>query len=168
MARLLVTGGAGFIGSNFVHHVLAHTDHHVTILDKLTYAGNRASLSGLPELRWDFVLGDVADAEQLPYDDATFDLVVGHAVLHHIPDVELAMREVLRVLKPGGRLAVTVPRWLPEKICWALSDEYHAPKSVGGHVRIYSSTELKAKLRSAGLDVTADTTPTRCTRRTGG
>ena len=49
------------------------------------------------------VEGRVADAEQLPYDDATFDLVVGHAVLHHIPDVELAMREVLRVLKPGGR-----------------------------------------------------------------
>ncbi|MFL6241003.1 MAG: class I SAM-dependent methyltransferase [Actinomycetes bacterium] len=49
------------------------------------------------------VQGRVADAESLPYDDETFDLVVGHAVLHHIPDVELALREVLRVLKPGGR-----------------------------------------------------------------
>jgi ubiquinone/menaquinone biosynthesis C-methylase UbiE len=49
------------------------------------------------------VEGQVADAEQLPYDDAGFDLVVGHAVLHHIPDVELALAEVLRVLKPGGR-----------------------------------------------------------------
>lgn len=47
--------------------------------------------------------GRVADAESIPYDDASFDLVVGHAVLHHIPDVELAFREVLRVLKPGGR-----------------------------------------------------------------
>ncbi len=49
------------------------------------------------------VEGRVADAEQIPYDDASFDLVVGHAVLHHIPDVELALREVLRVLRPGGR-----------------------------------------------------------------
>ncbi|ATE56975.1 MULTISPECIES: class I SAM-dependent methyltransferase [Actinosynnema] len=47
--------------------------------------------------------GRVADAERIPYDDNTFDLVVGHAVLHHIPDVPAAMREVLRVLKPGGR-----------------------------------------------------------------
>jgi ubiquinone/menaquinone biosynthesis C-methylase UbiE len=49
------------------------------------------------------IAGRVADAEQLPYPDETFDLVIGHAVLHHIPDVGLAFREVLRVLKPGGR-----------------------------------------------------------------
>src|ERR1700712_55144 len=47
--------------------------------------------------------GRVADAERIPYDDNSFDLVVGHAVLHHIPDVELSLKEVLRVLKPGGR-----------------------------------------------------------------
>jgi SAM-dependent methyltransferase len=47
--------------------------------------------------------GRVADAERIPYDDGTFDLVVGHAVLHHIPDVAAAFQEVLRVLKPGGR-----------------------------------------------------------------
>ncbi len=47
--------------------------------------------------------GRVADAERIPYDDDSFDLVVGHAVLHHIPDVELTLREVLRVLRPGGR-----------------------------------------------------------------
>jgi ubiquinone/menaquinone biosynthesis C-methylase UbiE len=50
--------------------------------------------------------GQVADAESLPYDDATFDLVVGHAVLHHVPDVELALREVVRVLRPGGRFVI--------------------------------------------------------------
>jgi len=49
------------------------------------------------------VEGRVADAESIPYDDDTFDLVVGHAVLHHIPDVQLAIAEALRVLRPGGR-----------------------------------------------------------------
>ena len=62
MSRLLVTGGAGFIGSNFVHHVVEHTDHHVTVLDALTYAGNRDSLAGLAEDRVTFVEGDIADA----------------------------------------------------------------------------------------------------------
>ena len=67
------------------------------------------------------VAGRVADAESIPYDDATFDLVVGHAVLHHIPDVELALREVLRVLKPGGRFVfagepTTVGDWYARKL----------------------------------------------------
>jgi SAM-dependent methyltransferase len=67
------------------------------------------------------VEGRVADAESIPYDDATFDLVVGHAVLHHIPDVELALREVLRVLKPGGRFVfagepTTVGDWYARKL----------------------------------------------------
>lgn len=49
------------------------------------------------------VSGRVADAETIPYEDESVDLVVGHAVLHHIPDVTQALREVLRVLRPGGR-----------------------------------------------------------------
>ena len=60
--RILVTGGAGFIGSNFVHHLVENTDHTVTVLDKLTYAGNLASLAGLPDDRFEFVQGDIADA----------------------------------------------------------------------------------------------------------
>ncbi len=60
--KLLVTGGAGFIGSNFVHHVLDTTDHSVVVLDKLTYAGNRASLAGLPADRFELVVGDITDA----------------------------------------------------------------------------------------------------------
>ena len=94
------------------------------------------------------------DATKLPFEDNTFDCVVTSEVLEHIQDDVSVISELHRVLKPGGSLGVTVPSWLPEKINWMLSDEYHAPKSVGGHVRIYSATELKAKLRSAGLEVT--------------
>ena len=74
-------------------------------------------------------------------------------MLEHIQDDVAAIAEMVRVLKPGGRFAATVPAYLPEIVNWKLSDEYHAPKSPGGHVRIYSKTELRAKLRSAGLDV---------------
>jgi dTDP-glucose 4,6-dehydratase len=81
--RLLVTGGAGFIGSNFVHHVLAHTDDHVTVLDKLTYAGNRASLDGLPEDRFRFVQGDIADASLVDELFADVDAVVHYAAESH-------------------------------------------------------------------------------------
>jgi dTDP-glucose 4,6-dehydratase len=83
MARLLVTGGAGFIGSNFVHHVVEHTDHHVTVLDKLTYAGNRASLAGLPDDRVTFVEGDIADAPLVDRLFADADAVVHYAAESH-------------------------------------------------------------------------------------
>ncbi|GGH41227.1 dTDP-glucose 4,6-dehydratase [Microbacterium album] len=83
MGRMLVTGGAGFIGSNFVHHVVAHTDHHVTVLDKLTYAGNRASLAGLPEHRVRFVQGDIADAGLVDALLGEVDTVVHYAAESH-------------------------------------------------------------------------------------
>ena len=63
MGVLLVTGGAGFIGSNFVHRVLATTDDSVVVLDKLTYAGNLASLAGCAADRFEFVQGDICDRE---------------------------------------------------------------------------------------------------------
>ena len=94
------------------------------------------------------------DATKLPFADNTFDRVITSEVLEHIQDDVSAIAELARVVRPGGTLACTVPSWWPEKINWMLSDEYHAPKSVGGHVRIYSQTELEAKLRSAGLIVT--------------
>ena len=77
MSSLLVTGGAGFIGCNFVRHVLDHTDHTVTVLDALTYAGNPASLDGLPPERFRLVEGSVCDA---PLVD---ELVAGHDITVH-------------------------------------------------------------------------------------
>jgi SAM-dependent methyltransferase len=93
------------------------------------------------------------DATRLPFADGSFDTVITSEVLEHVQDDVSAISEMVRVLRPGGTFAATVPAWLPEKINWMLSDEYHAPKSVGGHVRIYSATELSAKLRAAGLEV---------------
>lgn len=83
MARLLVTGGAGFIGSNFVHHVLDHTDDTVVVLDKLTYAGNMGSLEGLPADRYSFVKGDVCDRELVDKLVADADAVVHFAAESH-------------------------------------------------------------------------------------
>ncbi|AQT79856.1 SAM-dependent methyltransferase [Mycolicibacterium litorale] len=94
----------------------------------------------------------VGDALALPYPDDTFDCVIASEILEHIPDDDSAISELIRVLKPGGKLAVTVPRWLPERICWLLSDEYHANE--GGHIRIYKADELKAKLVRGGLTFT--------------
>ncbi|GGF49802.1 dTDP-glucose 4,6-dehydratase [Microbacterium sorbitolivorans] len=81
MAHLLVTGGAGFIGSNFVHHVIAHTDHTVTVLDKLTYAGNKASIEGLD--RVELVVGDIVDASLVNSLVAKADAVVHYAAESH-------------------------------------------------------------------------------------
>jgi dTDP-glucose 4,6-dehydratase len=63
MDRILVTGGAGFIGANFVHHLVEHTDASVTVLDKLTYAATREALADLPADRVELVVGDIADAD---------------------------------------------------------------------------------------------------------
>ncbi|QMU97730.1 dTDP-glucose 4,6-dehydratase [Microbacterium esteraromaticum] len=83
MSHLLVTGGAGFIGSNFVHYVARETDHRITVLDSLTYAGNRASLDGVPESRLTFVHGDITDAELVDTLVAEADAVVHYAAESH-------------------------------------------------------------------------------------
>jgi len=89
------------------------------------------------------------DALALPFPDDSFDVVIISEVMEHIPDDKGVLAEMVRVLRPGGRIAVTVPRYGPEKICWALSDAYHEVE--GGHIRIYRADELLRKMREAGL-----------------
>ena len=91
------------------------------------------------------------DGTAMPFGNEVFDRVIAAEVLEHIRDDQRALHEIARVLRPGGLLAVTVPAWLPERICWRLSDAY--PAVPGGHVRIYTRPELEAKLRRAGLTV---------------
>jgi SAM-dependent methyltransferase len=91
------------------------------------------------------------DATRLPFADGSFDRIIASEVMEHVADDDAALAELTRVLRPGGTIAITVPAELPERICWRLSDEYHAPKVEGGHVRIYSRRSLMAKMRDAGL-----------------
>jgi SAM-dependent methyltransferase len=92
------------------------------------------------------------DALDLPFAADTFDCVIASEILEHVPEDDKAIAELVRVLKPGGTLAITVPRWLPERVCWALSDEYHANE--GGHIRIYRADELRGKVLGHGLRFT--------------
>ncbi|MEJ7585818.1 MAG: class I SAM-dependent methyltransferase [Acidimicrobiales bacterium] len=92
------------------------------------------------------------DGTRLPFADATFDRIIASEVLEHIPDHVVALGELARVLKAGGTLAATVPAWMPERICWALSEEYHAPFVTGGHVRIFTASGLDQDLRAAGFE----------------
>jgi SAM-dependent methyltransferase len=89
------------------------------------------------------------DALSLPFADGEFDRVVAAEVLEHIPADLQAIDELVRVLRPGGTLAVSVPRWFPEVVNWKLSEEYH--DTPGGHIRIYTDKELISKLVRAGL-----------------
>ncbi len=149
------------VGAGFGRHVYecARRGAHVVALDYAAdeVAQTRGTLDAMveaDEIPEDNVIGVLrGDATSLPFSDGTFDVVITSEVLEHIQDDVRAIAEMVRVLKPGGRFAATVPAWFPETVNWKLSDEYHAPKSVGGHVRIYAATELRAKLRAAGLDV---------------
>jgi SAM-dependent methyltransferase len=88
------------------------------------------------------------DALRLPFPDDSFDGVIASEVLEHLWDFEGAIAELVRVLKPGARMAVTVPTRWPERVSWAL--DYHYHDTPGGHVRIFRQHELEQKLEAAG------------------
>ncbi|MDD5712936.1 MAG: methyltransferase domain-containing protein [Smithellaceae bacterium] len=89
-----------------------------------------------------------ADVTALPFASECFDVVICSEVLEHVPDNVGAVEELVRVLKPGGDIVVSVPRYLPERICWVLSEAYH--NEPGGHIRIYKRNEIKGLLEDAG------------------
>ena len=93
-----------------------------------------------------FIKGSAFD---LPFESNSFDKVICAEVLEHIPDYKQVLEEIRRVLKPGGIFAASVPRYLPEKICWLLSEEYHLVP--GGHVRIFKSAELKSAIEQLSM-----------------
>lgn len=99
-----------------------------------------------PDQPWGTVAGN---ALTLPFADGSFDRIIASEVLEHVWDANAALRELARVTRPGGRLAVTVPTRWPERICWALDREYH--DRPGGHVRIFRQPDLEARIEAAGF-----------------
>jgi len=91
----------------------------------------------------------VGNALSLPFADDSFDKVICSEVLEHIPEYKPVLKEIRRVLKPGGVFAASVPRFFPEWVCWKLSEEYHNEE--GGHIRIFNAEELRVAIEDQGL-----------------
>ena len=116
---ILITGAAGFIGSNFVLNWLEKNKEKVIALDKLTYAGNLENLKSVEKkLNYEFVQGDI---ENIPLPDNLFDVVISNCVLNLVPDKEKAFSEIYRVLKHSGHFCIsdvvlsgTLPKGLQE------------------------------------------------------
>jgi len=95
----------------------------------------------------------VGDIQSLPFKDNAYDAVICSEVLEHLESLDNAVSEIVRVLKPGGVLAVSVPRFIPELICWKLSSEYS--KTPGGHVRIFRQKYLKQLILKESVSYTS-------------
>ena len=91
----------------------------------------------------------VSDINNMPFQDGAYDSVICSEVLEHVPSPEDSIKELIRVLKPGGVLALSVPRFLPEWICWQLSEGYQ--QMPGGHVRIFKHSSLKQLATNEGM-----------------
>jgi len=94
-----------------------------------------------------------SSSNALPFSDGSFDFVLVCEVLEHLPEIDPTLREAHRVLRRSGRLAVSVPRFFPEWVCWKLSPAYH--RTPGGHVRIFRESELRAALIRHGFRIRA-------------
>ncbi len=96
---------------------------------------------------------DRADALQLPYADDAFDAVICSEVLEHIGPYDQVLAEIRRVLKPTGRLCVSVPRAWPERLCWRLAPPPHGyAHEPGGHIRIFDRIDLKISISNKGFN----------------
>jgi dTDP-glucose 4,6-dehydratase len=171
MQRVLVTGGAGFIGSNLVRHLVDHTDAQVTVLDKLTYAASPEALADLPPDRVELVAGDVADSATVEPLVAEHDTVVHLAAESHndnsLDDPEPFIRTnvvgtyvLLEAVRKAavrlhhvstdevyGELALDDPKRFTEDTPYRPSSPYSAAKAGSDHL-------VRAWVRSFGVRAT--------------
>jgi len=120
-------------------------------IDKNTWALTETakSVATMPDAQSKDFLFSIADITKLPFADASFDCVICSEVMEHIPDHEKALKELDRILKPQGTLALSVPRFFTERICWLISWDYHNEE--GGHIRIYKKKQLREMLTRQGF-----------------
>ena len=129
-------GDCRVVGTDLIFDDLKQAVGRLTFQRKMRQGGTH----------WDLC---AADIRCLPFADNAFDAVICSEVLEHIRQERRALEEMRRVLKAGGVLAVSVPRFFPEWICWKLSREYRTAEN--GHIRIYRKNELISGLRDAGF-----------------
>lgn len=125
------------IGADISHSDLQEARKRLCFHDRLGAHGRG---------RWTLLMANIT---ALPFEDASFDVVICSEVLEHIHEDAGAIAEIIRVLKPGSILVVSVPRYFPERICWALSNAYH--QTPGGHIRIYRNHRLQRLLKTGGI-----------------
>ncbi|NYD77159.1 dTDP-glucose 4,6-dehydratase [Arthrobacter cupressi] len=171
MEKILVTGGAGFIGSNFVRYAVAHTDYEITVLDALTYAGHLESLAGLPPERFRFVHGDIADAGLVDRLMAAVDGVVHFAAESHNDNSLHEPRPFLDTNVTGTYTLIEAARRHGTRFHHISTDEVYGDLPLGAPERFtettpynpsspYSSTKaasdllVRAWVRSFGLRAT--------------
>ncbi|MBA3233659.1 MAG: GDP-mannose 4,6-dehydratase, partial [Propionibacteriales bacterium] len=172
MPSYLITGGAGFIGSNFVRYLLANTEHaHVTVLDKLTYAGNLATIADLPRGRLDFIEGDVADGGLVDRLVRQHDCIVHFAAESHNDNSLIDTEPFVRTNLLGTYELLEAVRRHDRRYHHISTDEVYGDLPIEGKSRFteatpynpsspYSSTKagsdllVRAWVRSFGINAT--------------
>lgn len=138
---IIVTGGCGFIGSNFVHYVVAnHPETHVTVLDKLTYAGNIENIAGLPENRVEFVHGDICDADLLDRIVPGHDAIVHYAAESHNDNSIADPEPFLRTNVEGTYRLLETARKYDVRYHHISTDEVYGDLALGDPARFTEET----------------------------